>query len=74
MFLVKITCPKCGTEGGFSISQSSYKGPYKCWKCREIFNVELEGHELISCKPLSVDEAAQIARDDEMRKQSHRGA
>ena len=73
MFLVKITCPKCNTEGGFSIAQPSYKGPYKCWKCRELLNIELEGNELISCKPLTADEAAQMQREEEIRKQSHRG-
>jgi len=54
--IVKIKCPKCGTEGSFSLAESSYEGPYRCWKCRELFTIKMENNELKSCQPLSQEE------------------
>ena len=54
--IVKIKCTKCGTEGSLSLSESSYQGPYRCWKCRELFTIRMENNELKSCEPLSQEE------------------
>ncbi|MFC1987381.1 hypothetical protein ACFLVH_02415 [Chloroflexota bacterium] len=54
--IVKIKCPKCGTDGSLSLAQSSYKGPYKCWKCRELFTIEMVNDNLKSLEPLSQEE------------------
>jgi len=54
--IVKIKCAKCGTEGSLSLSDPSYQGPYRCWKCRELFTIKLENNELKSCEPLSQEE------------------
>ena len=54
--MLKIKCPKCNTEGSFSLADSSYEGPYKCWKCRELFTIEIRNNELLSLKPLSQEE------------------
>ena len=54
--IVKIKCPKCGTEGSLSLVESSYQGPYRCWKCRELFTIKLKDNELKSCEPLSQEE------------------
>jgi len=51
--LIKIKCPKCGSEGSLSLIESSYQGPYRCWKCRELFTIEIDNNELKSCEPLS---------------------
>ncbi len=56
---VKIICPKCNTEGSLSLVESSYEGPYKCWKCRELFTIRMENNELKSCEPLSQEELDQ---------------
>ncbi len=53
---VKIKCPKCSIEGSISLIESSYQGPYRCWKCRELFTIEMEDNELKSCEPLSQEE------------------
>ena len=52
----KIKCPKCDTEGSFSLAEPTYYGPYRCWKCRELFTIEIERNELKSCEPLSQEE------------------
>lgn len=54
--LIKIKCPKCEIEGSLSLLESSYQGPYRCWKCRELFTIRLENNELKSCEPLSPEE------------------
>jgi len=54
--IVKIKCAKCGTEGSLSLSDPSYQGPYRCWKCRELFTIKVENNELKSCEPLSQEE------------------
>ena len=53
---MKIKCPACQTEGTTSLIESSYEGPYRCWKCRALFTIELKNNELISCEPLSEEE------------------
>jgi len=54
--LIKIKCPKCNIEGSLSLVESSYQGPYRCWKCRELFTLKLENNEVKSCEPLSQEE------------------
>jgi hypothetical protein len=54
--IMKIKCPKCDTEGGFSLVESSYQGPYRCWKCRGLFTIKIKDNELKSCEPLSQEE------------------
>ena len=51
-----ITCPSCKIDGKFSVLDSSYDGPYKCWKCRELFSIRIENNQLKQCKPLSQEE------------------
>ncbi len=54
--MITITCPKCNTDSKLSLIQSSYEGPHKCWKCRELFTIKIENNELKSCEPLSQEE------------------
>lgn len=54
--IVKIKCPKCKTDSNLSIVGSDYRGPYRCWKCRELFTIEMKNDELKSCEPLSQEE------------------
>ena len=39
-----------------SLIESSYEGPYRCWKCRALFSIELKNNKLIFCESLSEDE------------------
>ena len=54
--LVKIECPICQAERTMSLVESSYKGPYRCWKCRTLFTIELKDNKLTSWEPLSEEE------------------
>ena len=70
--LVKIRCPECDTEGSFSLVESSYQGPYRCWKCRELFTITLENNELKSCEPLSQEEFEKQQEIEALKKKMRR--
>ena len=54
--IFKIGCPECKTEGSFSLADSGYQGPYRCWKCRALYTILIENGELKSCQPLTQEE------------------
>ena len=54
--ILKIRCPKCETEGSFSLADPRYEGPYRCWKCKDLFTIRIENNALKSCEPLSQEE------------------
>ena len=54
--VIKIKCPKCNIDGSMSLVEPDYQGPYRCWKCRELFTLKLENNEFKSCEPLSQEE------------------
>ncbi|MFC1992397.1 hypothetical protein ACFLV3_01115 [Chloroflexota bacterium] len=54
--MMKIKCPKCGIEGSMSLVEPNYQGPYRCWKCRELFTIEIKNNELKTWEPLSQEE------------------
>jgi len=70
--LVRIKCPKCDTEGTISLLESSYQGPYRCWKCRGLFTIRLENNELKSCEPLSQEEFDKQQEIEALRKKFKR--
>ena len=70
--MVKIKCPKCETEGSLSLVEADYQGPYRCWKCRELFTLTLKNNELTSCEPLSEEEFEKLQEIEAMRKKMRR--
>jgi len=70
--LVKIKCPKCDTEGTISLLESSYQGPYRCWKCRGLFTIRLEDNKLKSCEPLSQEEFDKLQEIEALKKKFKR--
>lgn len=70
--LVKIGCPKCHIEGTISLLEADYQGPYRCWKCREMFVITLEGNQLKSCEPLSEEEFQKMQEIEALRKKFKR--
>ena len=64
--MITIECPKCGTAGSQSLLKPDYVGPYRCWKCRELFAIKIESNELKSWAPLTEDE---LEQQQEQRRQ-----
>ncbi len=71
--LVKIKCPECATEGTISLVESSYQGPYRCWKCRQLFAIKLENNELQGCEPMSQEEFDKLQEIEALKKKFKRG-
>jgi len=66
--LATITCPECNTEGRFSILEQTYEGPYKCWKCRQLFYIELDGQEVKTCRLLGDEEFSRLQQVDKLKR------
>lgn len=47
-----------------SLVEPRYEGPYRCWKCRALFTIELNDNELTFCEPLSEEE---LQKQQEMK-------
>ncbi|MDD5190454.1 MAG: hypothetical protein PHE50_05365 [Dehalococcoidales bacterium] len=71
--LTKIKCPKCNVEGTISLIDAVYDGPYKCWKCRELFRIRLENGSLKEIEPLSADELAKFEQIQAMKNKFRKG-
>ena len=52
--MATIICPKCGDQSNFSVA--TYKGPFRCMKCKEAFNISIENGDLKSCQLFSEQE------------------
>lgn len=63
---VKIVCPKCNAEGFFSLRDQNFSGPYKCWKCREYFNLVIQSNTIKTFEPFT---AEQIQKQQEFEAQ-----
>jgi hypothetical protein len=53
---VTIKCPACNTDSSFFIAKSVFQGPFRCWKCKALFNVKVKDSELQLCEPLSQED------------------
>lgn len=56
--MANVICPKCHTESYFSLS--AYKGPFRCMKCKETFNIIIEKSEVKSYESLNQEELARL--------------
>jgi len=54
--LIEIECPDCESIGKMSLAQTLYEGPYRCWKCRSLFQIVLANDKLQSIKPITEEE------------------
>ena len=54
--MLEIQCPSCNTQSSMSLVQQVYEGPYRCWKCRNLFRIRIEDEEIMSCVPMSEEE------------------
>ena len=64
--IITIACPKCGTTGSQSLLKPDYHGPYRCWKCRELFTITIVNNEVKNWEHLTEEE---LAAQEEQRKQ-----
>lgn len=56
MQIVKIACKNCGAESSLSLIDSNYSGPFRCWKCRAVYTINMQNNEVLSWEPMSEEE------------------
>ncbi len=69
--IAKIICPSCQTLGQFSVEGGNYKGPYRCWKCRTLYTLDMANSEVVSLQPLTEKELEEIKANQEAPKRGH---
>ena len=67
--LIKFNCPKCDIDNSYSLADSNYQGPYRCWKCRELFTVNIEDGKLKSCEPITQEELDRQREETDRQKE-----
>jgi len=71
--MITIKCPSCGTEGSQSLLEPNYEGPYRCWKCRELFSIRIENNEVTSWEPITEERLKELQelhkQQEEQRRQ-----
>lgn len=65
--MVKITCTSCGTDGYMSLIDSDYEMPYRCWKCKEFFNLTVEDNQVRSLVKLNAEEYQKLKEMEDIR-------
>ena len=51
--IMQVACPACQTETTLSLVESSYEGPFRCWKCHAPFTIKIKGKKLVRYSPVS---------------------
>ena len=69
--IAKIICPSCQTMGQFAVEGGNFKGPYRCWKCRTLYTLDMANSEVISMQPLTEEEYTEIKAKQEAQKKGH---
>jgi len=67
--LIKFKCPKCNSDNNYSLADSNYQGPYRCWKCRELFMISIEDTKLKSCEPITQEEFDRQQEESDRQKE-----
>lgn len=52
----KVECPGCGAVGTLMLINPDYDGPYACWKCRAVYNIQIKGGQVTSATPTTREE------------------
>ena len=69
--IAKIICPSCQTMGQFSVEGGNFKGPYRCWKCRTLYTLDMVNSVVVSLQPLTEEEFKEIKAEQEVQKRGH---
>jgi len=70
--MITIKCPSCGTEGSQSLLEPTYRGPYRCWKCRELFSIQIENNEVKSLEPINEEQLKELQEQHQQEEKQRR--
>jgi hypothetical protein len=65
---IKIKCPSCDTEGSISLLDKEFSGPYRCWKCRSLYTINIHEGAVVAIEPLSEEALEKLKQLEELKK------
>jgi hypothetical protein len=70
--MITIKCPSCGTVGSQSLLEPNYRGPYRCWKCRELFLIRIENNQVTSWEPINEARLKELQEEHQQEEEQRR--
>ena len=67
MPFMNIKCPSCATDGAISFINPDYEGPYRCWKCHELFTIKCKAGQMVAWEPLSTEQLRKQQELEELK-------
>jgi hypothetical protein len=69
---IKIKCPSCESEGSISLLNQEFSGPYRCWKCRSLYTINIHEGAVVTIEPLSEEALEKLKELEELKKKFRR--
>lgn len=51
--VVTVKCPACKNDSQMSFTSEIYVGPFRCWKCAQLYMITVEDGNLVSCEAIA---------------------
>lgn len=56
--MANVVCPKCNSESYFSLN--TYKGPFRCAKCKEVFQISIDNGNVTVANSITTADAEKL--------------
>ena len=53
---ITVKCPSCNTDSSFFVAKKIFQGPFRCWKCKSLFNLKVQDGDIKLLEPLSQED------------------
>jgi hypothetical protein len=70
--MITIKCPSCGTAGSQSLLEPDYQGPYRCWKCRQLFLIRIENNQVTSWESITEERLKELQAEHRQEEEQRR--
>jgi hypothetical protein len=70
--MITIKCPSCGTAGSQSLLEPDYQGPYRCWKCRQLFLIRIENNQVTSWESITEERLKELQEEHRQEEEQRR--
>jgi hypothetical protein len=67
---VTIKCPSCSTDSSFFLAKTNFQGPFRCWKCSELFTMKIRNGEVQALEPLTKEDFEKQKADKAARRKA----
>jgi hypothetical protein len=65
---ITVKCPACGTDSSFFLAKTDFVGPFRCWKCSELFTMKIRSSAVQSLEPLTKENFDKAKADKAARR------